>query len=62
MVTSSDVVAWSAIDAAGTIFWDFDGVIKDSAKIKMFAYTNIFGGISAQQKNESLTLSLLQFA
>ena len=56
MVTSSDVVAWSAIDAAGTIFWDFDGVIKDSAKIKMFAYTNIFGGISAQQKNELITL------
>ena len=32
----------SLLDRAKIVFWDFDGVIKDSVEVKAFAYQNLF--------------------
>ena len=40
------------IESKKTIFWDFDGVIKDSVDAKKNAYVSIFGQISSEHKEK----------
>jgi len=43
------------INTKKVIFWDFDGVIKDSVDIKTKAYIDIFSNLSNSQKNKIIS-------
>jgi phosphoglycolate phosphatase-like HAD superfamily hydrolase len=47
MINKSDGIA-NLIRSAGLVFWDFDGVIKDSVDVKTEAYINLFDSYGHQ--------------
>ena len=42
MIFQKNKVLFNTLKKAKIIFWDFDGVIKDSVHIKNSAYLNLF--------------------
>ena len=55
-MNSSNANSSDTLINAKIVFWDFDGVIKDSANIKLQAYIDMFADHGAEIQNKVLSI------